>query len=221
MRVNPACSMPFYNKNSKLILVNLQITPYDKKSEVRSFSKTDKFMMLLMKHLDLKEFDKKFDILQELKKEKELSEKLEKISIEMKKNEEIESKKESIIEIQELNTKTEPRFLSTTAFVKDKNDKKKIIVIGGLGLNKSNNRYPTIETLEEKKGWLENKNINKDEEIPYLTKPRWGHSCSVVDNKIYLIGGFDHQSMYNDVNIYDFENEKIININDTNKKILT
>jgi len=117
-----------------------------------------------------------------------------------------------------LNTKTEPRFLSTTAFVKDKNDKKKIIVIGGLGLNKSNNRYPTIETLEEKKGWLENKNINKDEEIPYLTKPRWGHSCSVVDNKIYLIGGFDHQSMYNDVNIYDFENEKIININDTNKK---
>jgi len=65
MRVNPACSMPFYNKNSKLILVNLQITPYDKKSEVRSFSKTDKFMMLLMKHLDLKEFDKKFYILQE------------------------------------------------------------------------------------------------------------------------------------------------------------
>jgi len=68
MRVSPACQLPFYNKNSKMILVNLQTTPYDENSTVRSFSKTDIFMKLLMKELNLEEFDKKFDILIELKK---------------------------------------------------------------------------------------------------------------------------------------------------------
>jgi len=53
MRVSPACNLPFYNKNSKMVLVNLQTTPYDEKSEVRSFCKTDLFMKLLMKELNL------------------------------------------------------------------------------------------------------------------------------------------------------------------------
>jgi N-acetylneuraminic acid mutarotase len=89
-------------------------------------------------------------------------------------------------------------------------------MIGGLGEEK-NNKYPTIDILCSKKGWITTKKDDDDETF-YISKSRWGHSCSVVSNKIYLIGGFDHTSMYNDVNIYDFENHKIIKVDDKNKK---
>lgn len=61
MRVTPACELPFYNEKSKIVIVNLQITPFDKHSDIRSFSKTDDFMKLLMNELKLNEFDMKFD----------------------------------------------------------------------------------------------------------------------------------------------------------------
>eukprot|EP01080_Neovahlkampfia_damariscottae_P003738 gene3738-6626_t len=64
MRVSPACELPFYNSKCKNVIVNLQITPYDKQSTIRSFSKTDEFLEQLMKELQLIEFDRSFDILE-------------------------------------------------------------------------------------------------------------------------------------------------------------
>jgi len=61
-----------------MIIVNLQITPYDDYSEIRSFSKTDKFMTALMNELNLEEFDMSFDILKKIKEENEEKEKIRK-----------------------------------------------------------------------------------------------------------------------------------------------
>jgi mono-ADP-ribosyltransferase sirtuin 6 len=59
MRVQPACSLPSMAISNKgdLVIVNLQITPYDDESEVRVFARTDLFLERVMKHLGMEEFD--------------------------------------------------------------------------------------------------------------------------------------------------------------------
>lgn len=51
MNVQPNASYPeqcFLNEDGKLVLVNLQATPYDHLAEVRLFCKTDEFMGMLI-----------------------------------------------------------------------------------------------------------------------------------------------------------------------------
>jgi hypothetical protein len=85
MRVHPACDIPIYNKNVDLVIVNLQKTPFDDKSKIRVFAKTDDFMKLLMEELELTEFDTTFDANSKMEKvetvqhsEEEINRKLEK-----------------------------------------------------------------------------------------------------------------------------------------------
>jgi len=57
MRVMPACELPVAGKKNgrahNLVIVNLQITPYDDQCSLRIFAKVDVVMELLMKFLDL------------------------------------------------------------------------------------------------------------------------------------------------------------------------
>jgi len=57
MRVSPACDLPLFgrksNKNHKLVIINLQKTPYDSSCALRIFAKVDTVMTMLMKHLNL------------------------------------------------------------------------------------------------------------------------------------------------------------------------
>lgn len=58
MSVSPACLLPTYTQGD-LVIVNLQITDFDKRSSLRVFGKCDEFMKMLMEELELKidEFD--------------------------------------------------------------------------------------------------------------------------------------------------------------------
>jgi len=70
MCVQPAASLPekvLKNPNGKLVIVNLQVTPYDDVASLRIYAKTDKFMELLMKELELEKFDLKYDSVAYLK----------------------------------------------------------------------------------------------------------------------------------------------------------
>lgn len=182
MRVSPACNMPLYTvkQGGNMILVNLQTTPYDKDCTIRSFSKTDEFIQLLMKELNLTNFNQSFDYREILKKE-------EKVKYSLK-----ESK--SILQT---------RFLSTMSFCKDKNNRNCIVIVGGLG--KGENRYPPIEILTDDGVEVLKKGDN--ESLPFIYKQRWGHSASVIPSisrsEIYLIGGFDHTHMFNSVTLYN------------------
>jgi NAD-dependent SIR2 family protein deacetylase len=60
MRVSPANQLPFEKKDKsdsdrrrQVVIVNLQRTPYDHKADVRIFARTDDFMRLLMKELQM------------------------------------------------------------------------------------------------------------------------------------------------------------------------
>jgi len=57
MRVRPACDLPILgrqtSKSHKLVIVNLQETPYDNKCAIRIFARVDNVLELLMKHLEL------------------------------------------------------------------------------------------------------------------------------------------------------------------------
>jgi len=57
MRVSPACDLPLMgkkkNKSHKLVIVNLQKTPYDDHCCIRIFATVDKVMTLLMEHLGM------------------------------------------------------------------------------------------------------------------------------------------------------------------------
>lgn len=193
MRVSPACQMPLYNigKNGNgkgnLVIVNLQLTPYDKHSTVRSFSKTDEFMELLMKELDLKDFNRNFD----------------ERTILIKESQPVK------ITLDQIKSTTDSRFLSTSSFCKDKDNRSCVVTIGGVG--KGQDKYPGIEILTD--DGIKFLPKGSDDSITYIHKARWGHSASVISSisksQIYLIGGFNHQYMYNDVNIYDVANHEI------------
>jgi NAD+-dependent protein deacetylase sirtuin 6 len=51
MRVTPACELPLMNKKAKLVICNLQKTPYDEVAEMVVHSKIDQFLQLLMDEL--------------------------------------------------------------------------------------------------------------------------------------------------------------------------
>ncbi|EFC45314.1 silent information regulator family protein [Naegleria gruberi] len=55
MRVNPACSLPQMCKENggKLVIINLQLTPKDKKADLRIFAEADKVIDTVMKKLAL------------------------------------------------------------------------------------------------------------------------------------------------------------------------
>eukprot|EP01106_Pelomyxa_sp_JSP_P007200 TRINITY_DN2186_c0_g1_i9.p1 TRINITY_DN2186_c0_g1~~TRINITY_DN2186_c0_g1_i9.p1 ORF type:complete len:349 (+),score=121.67 TRINITY_DN2186_c0_g1_i9:120-1049(+) len=64
MNVQGAASYPdkaLHNPNGKLIIVNLQPTPYDHIASVRVFARTDHFMFLLMETLQIVKFDRETD----------------------------------------------------------------------------------------------------------------------------------------------------------------
>lgn len=69
MRVAPACKLPLMSvaNGGKMIIVNLQITPYDKKCAKRSFAKTDEFLTKVLKYLGYDSVDQTFDALAYLK----------------------------------------------------------------------------------------------------------------------------------------------------------
>jgi len=58
MRVSPACDLPLMGRKKwkdqhKLVIVNLQKTPYDDKCALRIFAKVDEVMQLLLNELNL------------------------------------------------------------------------------------------------------------------------------------------------------------------------
>eukprot|EP01105_Mastigella_eilhardi_P008182 TRINITY_DN2000_c0_g1_i1.p1 TRINITY_DN2000_c0_g1~~TRINITY_DN2000_c0_g1_i1.p1 ORF type:complete len:542 (-),score=133.70 TRINITY_DN2000_c0_g1_i1:34-1659(-) len=70
MNVQPAaalCEKALANPNGKLVIVNIQHTPYDKTCTCRVFARTDDFMRQLMLHIGTPEFDTKFDLLQNMR----------------------------------------------------------------------------------------------------------------------------------------------------------
>ena len=72
MRIQPACILPTMNcgkkKKGDLVIVNLQITPFDDNCSERVYTKTDEFMKILMKKLKFEEFDMEYDANQEMSK---------------------------------------------------------------------------------------------------------------------------------------------------------
>jgi len=71
MNVQPAASLPdkALKNSGKLIIVNLQRTPYDGVATLKVYAKTDLFMTLLMKELGIPEFNTTYDHLEELKRQ--------------------------------------------------------------------------------------------------------------------------------------------------------
>jgi mono-ADP-ribosyltransferase sirtuin 6 len=70
MRVQPACSLPSISvaqNKGKMVIVNLQVTPYDSEADIRVFSRTDEFMEKIMKYLGIENFDMTIDALAYLK----------------------------------------------------------------------------------------------------------------------------------------------------------
>jgi len=72
MNVQPAASLPYktYQNGGKLIIVNLQRTPYDDRCSLKIYAKVDDFMRLLLSELNIKEedVDFKFDLVPELER---------------------------------------------------------------------------------------------------------------------------------------------------------
>ena len=69
MNVQPAACYPdkcLRNKDGKLVIVNLQKTPYDQFCAIRIFAKTDTFMKILMEELGILQFDRSFDSLEQM-----------------------------------------------------------------------------------------------------------------------------------------------------------
>ena len=65
MNVQPAACFPdkCFKNNGKLVIVNLQKTPYDCLAALRIFATTDRTMEALMQRLNITEFDRSTDIL--------------------------------------------------------------------------------------------------------------------------------------------------------------
>uniref|UniRef100_A0A7S4I6E9 protein acetyllysine N-acetyltransferase n=1 Tax=Vannella robusta TaxID=1487602 RepID=A0A7S4I6E9_9EUKA len=53
LRVTPACELPFRNRRAVTCIVNLQKTPYDKRSKIRIFCPTDVFIEKLCQELGI------------------------------------------------------------------------------------------------------------------------------------------------------------------------
>lgn len=187
MRVSPACELPTYNQKAKMVLINLQHTPYDKEAFIRSYSKTDDFMSLLMKELGLETFDQTYDYREILKKQ----------------NAPIK------VELKSCELYSIPRLLSSVNLCEIENKNNSIIIIGGLG--NEDEKFPSIEIYNGKE--LKSIPKDKDSKIPFLSKQRWGHSGSIIPSisksDIYLIGGMDHQNTYNQVYIYNIDKNTI------------
>ena len=56
-------------KNAQLVIVTLQHTPYDRDCFEKVYCKTDEFMQLLMKELQMDKFDTSFELLDTLPKD--------------------------------------------------------------------------------------------------------------------------------------------------------
>eukprot|EP01114_Cavostelium_apophysatum_P018816 TRINITY_DN5906_c0_g1_i3.p1 TRINITY_DN5906_c0_g1~~TRINITY_DN5906_c0_g1_i3.p1 ORF type:complete len:547 (-),score=122.31 TRINITY_DN5906_c0_g1_i3:40-1680(-) len=72
MLVQPAASIPekaLLNKTGKLVIVNLQRTPFDDIASVKIHAKSDHFFELLMKELGYEDFDLTYDHVLHLKEE--------------------------------------------------------------------------------------------------------------------------------------------------------
>jgi mono-ADP-ribosyltransferase sirtuin 6 len=68
MRVQPACSLPVMTvkqKTGRMIIVNLQTTPFDDRAYIITRTRTDHFMELLVKELGIEEINQEFDALVE------------------------------------------------------------------------------------------------------------------------------------------------------------
>jgi mono-ADP-ribosyltransferase sirtuin 6 len=74
MLVQPAVSFPgkTLKNNGSLVIVTLQVTPYDDDAAVKVYARTDDFMAALVTELDVVEFDTQYDLNDELPDEEVL-----------------------------------------------------------------------------------------------------------------------------------------------------
>jgi hypothetical protein len=112
---------------------------------------------------------------------------------------------EKSLNIQQLTYKTKTRFLGTLSCLKSENGEFNQIMIGGISSEENGKTYPTIEIINSK--GIEK--VNSLEKTTFIDIPRWGHSSVVYEDLIVLIGGCDHQYMFNDVHFFDYK-QKII-----------
>jgi len=85
-------------------------------------------------------------------------------------------------------------------------------VLVSCGGSDTNPAYSAISILDLKTmTWSTVKADNSD--MPYISTRRWGHSATVVykldPTLVYLIGGWDSSSQYNDIHIFDVKSQTV------------
>jgi hypothetical protein len=115
------------------------------------------------------------------------------------------NKQEKSLNVEPSTLKTNTRFLGTLSCLRSQNGELNQIMIGGVTSGKNGKTYPTIEIINSK--GIEK--VNSLEKTNFIDIPRWGHSSVVHEDLIYLIGGCDHQYMFNDVHIFDLKEKSI------------
>jgi len=67
MRVQPSCRLPSLCKkqNGKMVIVNLQKTPYDHVAYKKVYAKTDEFMRRVMQYMGIDQVDETYDMLRQ------------------------------------------------------------------------------------------------------------------------------------------------------------
>jgi mono-ADP-ribosyltransferase sirtuin 6 len=72
MRVQPACSLPVMTVKKgtgRMVIINLQKTPFDNRAYLIARAKTDNFLELLAKELGIEEVNQEFDALAEIREQ--------------------------------------------------------------------------------------------------------------------------------------------------------
>jgi hypothetical protein len=78
------------------------------------------------------------------------------------------------------------------------------LYFGGLGRP----NYPSVSTYSlTKEQWIYN--ANSSENLYSNIFPLWGITTTLLNNKIYIFGGFDHSSQYNTIHEYDLLNQSL------------
>lgn len=147
------------------------------------YCKTDEFFIRLMKELKLENFDTSYDV------NKVFGQKLNEANVPMFGSVPFKHSSNS-------------RFMQTNNFCQNKDGQITLAIIGGKELGKSDTYVSGIELITNEGTFL--KDNEKGTDIPFLNKRRWGHSSvNISDTNVYLFGGFDHQSMYNDLHCFN------------------
>lgn len=79
---------------------------------------------------------------------------------------------------------------------------------------------PWISLYNQSSAWVHRVASPSEADLPWVSKPRWGHTMTQIsESKAYLIGGWDSQCQYEEVQCYDFSSGQLSLVNLTTNRI--